>query len=673
MIKDNQDYNEKVKVNTKFLEELYLKLPEFFTKEKKDSNGNVIDPSTFDLEKFKKVLEENNVSELTNGYQLDFIGKNYAKKQSGELPNTVLVPDVGHNQKDENKNSQNLFLTGDNLEVLRHLQHNYSNSVDCIYIDPPYNTNSNEFVYPDKFEYSDEELKLMFDLDEEGIKKLKSIQGKSTHSAWMTFMYPRLFLAKKVLKDTGVIFISIDENEQANLKLLMDDIWGEDNFITNFIWEKKKKPSFLNSNLGTKYEYISVYAKSRRLSKPFSIEKTTKGKKYPFNNSGNGVKVLKFPPDSVQFTNLEDGTIKAQDMSNGNIITELLEDVEVYNGKNKNTIVLKGEWRYNQEKLNEFVEQGNLITISSIPFRPNLVMMGGEIKKMHNLLTLNQYPIATNEDATEEFINLMGKNYFSFTKPTELIKLLLKSYLYDNSDAIILDFFAGSSTTAEAVMKLNLEDDGNRKYIMCTLPEPTYYIDKNGKEIPTKGGLKAFEDGYKSIDELSRERIYRASQKIKSETKSSTTDLGFKHFNIVHPKIETLEKLQFDNNMQLNIFEDMISAFSSEKLGLNTKATGFETILWTYLVRDNHKFNTEVKMIDFDGLRMPYIDNKRIYIITENWTTKNTKRLVNLIGRNELIVQTIIVYGYTIDMEILKELKIALNQVSNKVNLQIRY
>ena len=239
MIRDNMEKNKEVKSNTAFLKELKEKLPQFFTADKLDEEGNIVEAGTFDLEKLKNALKENNINELTSGYQLDFIGKNYARKQAGEYSTTVIVPDNVHNQKAENKDSKNLFFTGDNLEVLRHLQNNYENSIDCIYIDPPYNTGSDGFVYPDKFEYSDEQLQAMFNLNENELARLKSIQGKATHSAWLTFMYPRLYLAKKLLKDTGVIFVSIDDNEQANLKLLMDEILGESNFVAKFDWRKK--------------------------------------------------------------------------------------------------------------------------------------------------------------------------------------------------------------------------------------------------------------------------------------------------------------------------------------------------------------------------------------------------------------------------------------------------
>jgi adenine-specific DNA-methyltransferase len=212
---DNEKYNETVRPNTAFLDELKEKLPEFFTKE-----------GSFDLDKFKNQLKDKNVKELSEGYQLDFIGKDYARRQAGEVPSTVIVPDEKQN-KGEGKNSKNLFFTGDNLEVLRHLQNNYQNKIDVIYIDPPYNTGSDGFVYPDSFEYSDEKLKDMFGLDDDQVARLKSIQGRSSHSSWLTFMYPRLFLAKRLLSKKGIFLVSIDENEDTNLKELLDEIFGE--------------------------------------------------------------------------------------------------------------------------------------------------------------------------------------------------------------------------------------------------------------------------------------------------------------------------------------------------------------------------------------------------------------------------------------------------------------
>lgn len=199
MLRDNDRYNEQVKPNSAFLNELKEKLPEFFTKD-----------GSFDMDKFKTQLKDKNINELSEGYQLDFIGKDYARRQAGEMPGTVIVPDKEQNHG-EGKESKNLFFTGDNLEVLRHLQNNYQNKIDVIYIDPPYNTGSDGFVYPDSFEYSDDKLKEMFGLSDDQVERLKSIQGKSSHSAWLTFMYPRLVLAKRILSKDGTFFMSIDD------------------------------------------------------------------------------------------------------------------------------------------------------------------------------------------------------------------------------------------------------------------------------------------------------------------------------------------------------------------------------------------------------------------------------------------------------------------------------
>lgn len=283
------------------------------------------------------------------------------------------------------ENSENLFITGDNLEALKLLQESYLSKIDIIYIDPPYNTGG-DFIYRDNFKKSKRESDFEEGkIDEEGNRAIKNEKSNGRyHSDWLSMMYPRLKLARNLLSESGVIFISMGEEEIANLTLMMNEIYGESNFITTFAWEKKKKPSFLNGNIGSKFEYILVFAKNRMYSKPFSIEKTTKGKKYPFNNAGNTPSDLIFPAGSITFTKIRDQYIKRQDMSKGNIVTELKNDFEIIDGKNKQQVHLYGEWRYSQEKLDELIRNGAEITISDLPFRPNLVKKGGEIKKMHN-------------------------------------------------------------------------------------------------------------------------------------------------------------------------------------------------------------------------------------------------------------------------------------------------
>ncbi|MCC4399362.1 site-specific DNA-methyltransferase [Limosilactobacillus reuteri] len=663
MLRDSEKYNQQVKSNTAFLNELKNKLPEFFTKD-----------GSFDLDKFKNQLKEKNVNELSEGYQLDFIGKDYARRQAGEVSNTVIVPDEKQNQG-EGKNSKNLFFTGDNLEVLRHLQNNYQNKVDVIYIDPPYNTGSDGFVYPDSFEYSDDKLKEMFGLDDEKVERLKSIQGKSSHSAWLAFMYPRLVLAKNMLSDKGIIFISIDDNEQDNLLEILNEIYGETNFITNFVWEKKKKPSFLNGNVGQKFEYVVCFAKNRKSTHAFSVEKTQKGKKYPFNNAGNSVTILTFPPKSVSFSKINNDIIKRQDMSSGNIKTELLNDVQIVEGRNVNKFSLLGEWRYSQDRLNEILAKESEITISGVPFRPNLTKVGGEIKKMHNLLSLQNYPVGSNEDATRELMQLFRVNMFDFNKPTSLIKLLVKSYTYNMSSSIVMDFFAGSSTTADAVMQLNAEDGGHRKFIMIQLPEKTYQTNKDGKEVPTKGGKAAYDAGFKSIDEISRERIRRAANKIKEDnelTLPKDFDGSFKHYRVVNPANQTLEDIDdFDPN-NTNLFTNMVEGFSSNSLNVAGDASGEQTILTTWLAQDGYTFDTEVEDKQFDNYHAHLVDD-RLYLINEGWSSDQTKELLNQLGKNELHLQSIVLFGYSFNIAELRELESGLKQLDSKVTLIKRY
>ncbi|EIX6351834.1 site-specific DNA-methyltransferase, partial [Staphylococcus pseudintermedius] len=236
--------------NSEFISKLKKYFPEYFV-----GNGD-----DFDLNKFKNELEKNNVNEINEGQNLNFIGKNYSKKQVGMKPESVIVPNKAHNKIDKNKKSENLLFTGDNLEVLRHLQNSYQSSIDCIYIDPPYNTGKDGFAYPDKFEFDDEELRSMFGLSDEELLKIKSILGKATHSSWLTFMYPRISLAKKLLNDSGVIMISIDDNEQANLRLMMDEVFGESNFIAEIIVDATPKNDPLL--VATSHEYVCVYVKN---------------------------------------------------------------------------------------------------------------------------------------------------------------------------------------------------------------------------------------------------------------------------------------------------------------------------------------------------------------------------------------------------------------------------
>jgi adenine-specific DNA-methyltransferase len=339
----------------------------------------------------------------------------------------------------------------------------------------------------------------------------KETEGRF-HSDWCSMMYSRLKLARSLLTEDGVIFISIDDNEVHNLRKICDEIFGVSNFVTEFAWEKKKKPSFLHKNVGKLNDYILCYVKNSLASHPFSVETTTEGKKYPFNNAGNGLATLTFPAKYIKF-NMSDGIVEPQDMSEGAIVTRLLDTVQIDGGYNVNSFRLEGEWRYSQAKLDNIVKNSEEIVISKIPFRPNHIKVGGETKKMKNVLSPIHYQMETNEDATQQLVALFGADLFDNPKPVKLLNYLIRAVTYATKDAIILDFFSGSATTAHAVMQLNTEDGGNRKFIMVQLLEP---CDEKSE---------AFKAGYKNICEIGKERIRRAGEKINKEIEESNSQL----------------------------------------------------------------------------------------------------------------------------------------------------
>ncbi|WP_243122039.1 site-specific DNA-methyltransferase [Leuconostoc kimchii] len=632
-LRSNLEYNDSVEANTAFLSDLKNKLPEFFTADRLNENGQLIESGFFDWDKFKQQFAANNVqAELSNGNQLNFIGKNYARQQSGERPSTVIVPDQEHNSKPENANSHNLFFTGDNLEVLRHLQANYQNSVDFIYIDPPYNTGSDGFVYPDKFEYGDDQLKNMFGLNDDELRRLKSIQGKATHSAWLTFMYPRLYLAKKLLKDTGVIFVSIDDNEQANLKLLMDEVFGEGSFVADSVVKRKNAPNNMG-NIPSVHDYLLIFAKNQVLIEDkLGLPIRTDGYDNPDNDQRGPWKTMALT------ANHEGPYFEIENPING-----------------QKYLPSRGRyWVFNAEEIKRRIDDGRIIfgkNGKSAPVQKvflNERLASGKLRKVGSLVE----SAGINNSAATEIVELFGEKIFDTPKPTSLIKYIVT--IFNNKNAHILDFFAGSATTADAVMQLNQEDGGNRKYMMVQLPE---YLSETSA---------AYKSGYKTIDEISRERIKRSAKKIGDTS-------GFKHYNIVSPTVELLDKLEYSDNLKLDLFDDMVTSFSSQTLDVAGGATGLDTILQTWLVSDGYRFDVARRDVDFSGYIAPYVDGTRVYIINKGWEANNTKALVNMIGTNQLVVQTVVVYGYELNMESLRELEIALNQLESNVSLLVRY
>lgn len=297
-----------------------------------------------DFEKLQAELSNEVITEGEERYQFTWPDKRAAVRLAN-TPTTMTLRPCREESVDFD-NTQNLYIEGDNLDVLKVLRETYLGKVKMIYIDPPYNT-GNDFVYNDDFgkdKGTFEETSGLF--DEEGNQTIDPMQRNTEsngrfHTDWLNMIYPRLKVARDLLSDDGVIFISIDDNEVENLRKICDEVFGEQNFVTQYVWEKKKKPSFLNANIGTKTEYIVCYSKNRFMLGALSVDTTEEGKKYPLNNAGNSISVLTFPPYSVMF-NINDGMVEKQNMSEGNIITELLNDLIIKNGLNENEFKLKG-------------------------------------------------------------------------------------------------------------------------------------------------------------------------------------------------------------------------------------------------------------------------------------------------------------------------------------------
>ncbi len=369
------------------------------------------------------IMAKNNNQKL----ELTWIGKGHEPK----LEPRILIEQPEHSYGDPN--TGNMLIQGDNLLALKALEQEYAGKVKCIYIDPPYNTGN-------AFEHYDD-----------GIE----------HSQWLNLMHQRILILHSLLSKEGILFMSIDDDEAHYLKVLCDEVFGRKNFIGSFVWEKKKKPSFL-SNMGVVTEYVLTFSKNRIYAPSLIFGETTKGKKYPVNNAGNGLSILTFPGNSV-FFNMTDGCVTPQDMSEGNIKTRLLDVLEIKNSKNVNAFRLEGEWRYSQKKIDEIVGNAEIIVISKIPFRPNHIKDGGAPKKIKNLLSIAHYEMSTYEDSTKESVSLFGQNAFDYPKPEKLISTLIRTVTEEGD--LVLDSFLGSGTTAAVAQKMG------RKWIGIELGE----------------------------------------------------------------------------------------------------------------------------------------------------------------------------------------------------------
>lgn len=464
------------------LETLRLLMPEVF------------DEGHIDWEKLKAALGEN-VNFANERYVLNWAGKSEAFRVMQQPSTATLVP--CREESVDFDNTQNVFIEGENMEVLKVLQRSYFRKVKMIYIDPPYNTGSDSFIYPDKFSESKEEyLRRVGDKNEEGYMTRDGMFRKNAkengqyHSNWLNMMMPRLYLAKSLLREDGVIFISIDDNEVYNLRLLMNEIFGEENFVAQFIWHAKKGGGSDSSKIVTDQEYVLCYLKSDNPAgalQKVELVGETLDKQDEKGSYRRGRELNKWGSNSRR----EDRPTMYFPIKGPN-------GKEVYPIRNDGS---EGRWRWGRKAMKAIVEAGD---VEFVERQDGTYIAYEKIRNTDARFKPYRTFIncGTTADGSKLIKSIFGAKYFDFPKPLDLITILANIGLGEND--ILLDFFSGSGTTAHAVMELN-KDGGNRKYICVQLPE---LCDEKSE---------AYKAGYKTIAEISKERIRRAGAKIRKE------------------------------------------------------------------------------------------------------------------------------------------------------------
>lgn len=645
--------NEKVQPNDRIMSKLHADFPQCFNKE-----------GQFDMEKFQQLVQTE-VDVTHEGYELNFLGKNYANLIASTETETVIQPDLEHNTKPENCNSQNVYISGDNLDALKHLLKSYSNSIKCIYIDPPYNTGSDGFVYNDKFTFTEEQIQTKLGVSEEKAKRILDLarRGSASHSAWLMFMAPRLMLAKDLLTEDGVIFISIDDNEQANLKLLCDSFYGEENFMGELIIQTATDNN--PTQISTEHEYMLCYVKNKERQGKWSINSSAA------KQIQEQYEILKTKKLSIEVIQTE---LRAWIKKNKQKLPQVahynnVDERGVYSNSSNSSNTKPGGyifdiihpitqkhcpkpaygWRWPEDTFLSYVKNDDVEWGIDETTQPHV--------KKRIETAVEQLRTIIYEDgraSTKLLESLFGaKKIFDNPKPLLSLQRILK--FVTNTDCIILDFFSGSATTAHAVMKLNSEDGGNRKFIMVQIPELT------------PKDSEARKAGYETIDQIGQERIRRAASKIKTEHPDYQGDLGFKHYTLQDVPQNTLDKMETFDPTSMFGEGDILQSF------------GKDAVLETWCVKDGYGFGanvSELKLADYTA----YHYGSHLYFVEGNSFDENA--MIALIDKYHsdpaFNPQNIVLFGYSFSFTQVEMLRKNLATLSDSaknlnMNLDIRY
>lgn len=499
-----------------------------------------------DFEKLQAELSNEVITEGEERYQFTWPDKRAAVRLAN-TPTTMTLRPCRKESVDFD-NTQNLYIEGDNLDVLKVLRETYLGKVKMIYIDPPYNT-GNDFVYNDDFgkdKGTFEETSGLF--DEEGNQTIDPMQRNTEsngrfHTDWLNMIYPRLKVARDLLTEDGVIFMSIDENEITNIRKICDEIFGSQNFIDTLHWKKKKQPSFLARHTAKMMEYIVVYAKSKWELEKLSIETLSDATKKVINISNP--ECLRHFKSGVRVKLGENGIIKKGRYRIKTMDVEYLSDIEFVNGYSTTPADVIARFSVSQNNIDKYIDEDLLFITANYGLRRDVSEEEKSNRKSITDLLLSEY--GDNQDSDKEFLELFDSKYFDYTKPIALVYNLIKSNY--TQEQIILDFFSGSATTAHAVMKLNAEDGGNRKFIMIQLPEKT---DEKSE---------AYKAGYKNICEIGKERIRRAGKKVKEDAglSAQNLDTGFRVLKLDSSNMEDVYYTPQEFELQ-SLFNENVKA-----------------------------------------------------------------------------------------------------------------
>ncbi len=638
------DQNETVQPNDRIMSKLHADFPQCFNKE-----------GQFDMEKFQQLVQTE-VDVTHEGYELNFLGKNYANLIASTETETVIQPDLEHNAKPENYNSQNVYISGDNLDALKHLLKSYSNSIKCIYIDPPYNTGSDGFVYNDKFTFTEEQIQTKLGVSEEKAKRILDLtrRGSASHSAWLMFMAPRLMLAKDLLTEDGVIFISIDDNEQANLKLLCDSIWGEENFLTDIIWNSTK--SVTNTALiSVSHTHTLVYFND----KSYFVKNRTE---FRLEDNGEGF----INPD-----NDPRGPWKADPFQVGGYRAN--QQYEIINPKTGATYRPNpgSSWKNDYDHFQKLLKDNRIVFGVSGEAGPQRKRFKSEAEERGSVSKTLWTDIETTTNGTELLKKIFeGKSVFSNPKPIGLIKRILE--LGAKDDCFVLDFFSGSATTAHAVLDYNFQHGRNIKFIAIQLPEDLDVSLRNANDDNReliKNSIQICDDINRphSLDYVGYERIRRAAAKIREKKPHFAGDLGFKHYILQDVPQNTLDKMETFDPTGMFGEGDILQSF------------GKDTVLETWCVKDGYGFGanvSELKLADYTA----YHCGSHLYFVEGNDFDENA--MIALIDKYHsdpaFNPQNIVLFGYSLSFTQVEMLRKNLATLSDSaknlnMNLDIRY